>query len=509
MDLIKERIRESVGRCLYESFLEVAGGSFPEDSERTMLREIASSSVSFPNKNHFSVDGKPHDTETRFALSCFHRLKRTMSTTDDHLELVSDLGLVRHIRSPKEMAELLLLPLEMACRREGHIHDIRVQSSGLMYLVTVERSLMLRQAGQIPCPLCIKWCHGEKGLWWHQQQNHNIEHSTAAELAAASTNMLAMIPYTPNQTAPMDCWSNIPKPMDLETKEPLDFVKEGNLSALKHEVESNGYIPSLAMDRKGASPVMWAAGGGHLETVRYLVEACCCDPNQPQQGKRSFSGRTSLHWAARNGHLSVVKYLVLDCHVDTEASTIDGTTAFGWSSWQGHVEVMDFLHEHGCNIHTINSFGCNAVLWAAQGKGDARILEWLQAKGCDMTNVNNNGHGVFHKAAQRGHAQMCTWFYQNYIDSQSDISRVLRLIGPDTEGYCGSDLAGMEGHDDLARVLARMEMDVACSIPTDDATKLPAWLTAIYEGLSMRVSGKDLYSWEKYGGVRRIRSKLR
>ena len=508
MDLIKERIRESVGRCLYESFLVLAGGSFQEDSERTKLQETAASSISFPNKHCSSVEGKPHDIETRFVLSCFHRLKRTKSA-DDCVELISDLGLVRHVGSPREMAELLLLHLEIACRREGYIHDIRAQSSGLMYLVTVERSLMLRKAGQIPCPFCVKWCNGEKGLWWHQQQNHNIEHSTAAELAAASTNTSAIIPYNPNQCSPMFCWSNYPKPVDDETREPLDFVKEGNLSALKHEVENNGYTPALAMDRKGASPVMWAAGGGHLEIVRYLVETCGCDPNQPQRGKRSFSGRTSLHWAARNGHLPVVKYLVLDCQVDIEASTIDGTTAFGWSTWQGHIEVMDFLYENGGSIHSINSFGCNAVLWAAQGKGDARIMEWLQAKGCDMTSVNNNGHGVFHKAAQRGHVQMCTWFFQNYIDSERDVSRVLRLIGPDTEGYCGSDLAGMEGHDDLARALAGMEMDVVSSFSIGDATTLPPWVTEIHEGISMRVSDKDLYSWEKYGGVRRIRSRLR
>jgi ankyrin repeat protein len=103
----------------------------------------------------------------------------------------------------------------------------------------------------------------------------------------------------------------------------------------------NGFTPSIVIDQRGASPLHWAAGSGHLYLVEHLVEECGCDPNQPQQGKRSFSGRTALHWAARNGHLPVVEYLVCSCSVDIEAATIDGTTAFCWASWQGHLDIME------------------------------------------------------------------------------------------------------------------------------------------------------------------------
>jgi len=518
MDLTKERIRDSVARCLYKSFLIVAGGSIvtddDENDERRKLRETASSSVCFPTKNPLSVEGKPHDIESRFVLSCFHRLRRTQASKEGIVELCSDMGLVRQIRSPKEMAELLLLPLEEECRREGHIHDIRIHSSGLIYLVTMERSHLLRQAGRLPCPICIQWCHGEKGLWWHQQQNHKIEHSTATEVAASSMDVWAVIPYNSiimnsASSAVSSQSTNTPPLVNVvPVMDPLDFVKDGNLDALKYEIERNGYIPAHALDRKGASPVMWAAGGGHIDILRYLVETCGCDPNQPQRGKRSFSGRTPLHWAGRNGHLPVVEYLIRDCQVDMEASTIDGTTAFGWSSWQGHLDVMNFLFENRCNIHSINSFGCNAALWAAQGKGDTTIMEWLRTRHCDMTLVNNNGHGVLHKAAQRGHLQMCSWFFKNYIERSTDVNFILRLIGPDTEGYCPSDLAGMEGHEELARTLVKFEMDVAGLNPPWNGPELPTWVTETQQGMSIRISDKELYSWEKYGGVRRIRSKL-
>jgi ankyrin repeat protein len=94
------------------------------------------------------------------------------------------------------------------------------------------------------------------------------------------------------------------------------------------------------VDNKGSNPLLWAAGGGHLHMVQYLIEECHCSPNQGQVGKRSFSGRTALHWAARNGHLPVVKYLIDKCRVDMEAATADGTTAFSWACWQNQIHVM-------------------------------------------------------------------------------------------------------------------------------------------------------------------------
>ncbi len=253
---------------------------------------------------------------------------------------------------------------------------------------------------------------------------------------------------------------------------------------------------------------MWAAGSGHLNIVRYLQEECGCDPNQSQQGKRSFSGRTSLHWAARNGHLEVVEYLVLECHVDLEAATSDGTTAFCWASWQGHIAIMKFLRKNGCNIHSVNSFGCNAVLWAAQGNGDTNIMIWLQDNGCEMTKVNNNGHGVLHKAAQRGQVAVCNWFFETWVKSSCDSKNVLRLIGPDIDAWCPSDLAGMEGHKDLAILVAEMEMGLIKNL-TMNNVDLPSWLTATQEGISMRISEKELYTWERFGGVRRMRSRLK
>lgn len=73
-------------------------------------------------------------------------------------------------------------------------------------------------------------------------------------------------------------------------------------------------------------------------------------------------------------------------------------------------------------------------------------------------------------------------------------------------GYCPSDLAGMEGHEELGRWLAILEMNLVQKLST--LVKLPMWLTEPINnlGISTRVSGKDQFTWERYGGLRRMRS---
>jgi hypothetical protein len=159
-------------------------------------------------------------------------------------------------------------------------------------------------------------------------------------------------------------------------------------------------------------------------------------------------------------------------------------------------------------MHCTNSFGCNAVLWCAQGKGDVSTMQWLQARKCDITMVNYNGHGVAHKAAQRGQREMCRWFFENWVVSSCS-GTTLKLVGPDTEGYCPSDLAGMEGYEDLARWLALKEMDLIRNLKLSSSTTITTWLYDNKSGISMRISEKEKYTWERYGGIRRMRSKLR
>lgn len=270
--------------------------------------------------------------------------------------------------------------------------------------------------------------------------------------------------------------------------------------------------------------MLWAAGCGHLDIVKYLVEACHCSPHWGQKGKRSFSGRTALHWSARNGHIDVVQYLVQKCHVNIDAATADGTMAFCWASWQGHLGVMKFLHESGADVRKSNSFGCNAVLWCSQGEGTVKIMQWLNSIGLDLTCTNSNGHGALHKAAQRKRRDICEWLCNSVYEDvgESGISiNAFDNVGPDTEGCCPSDLAGMAGDNELALYISKQEVRLASQWIEALSTRadgnrpfeqphdfLPKWLHQKDHPVTMSATQRELSVWEPWGGVRRIQSSL-
>lgn len=145
-------------------------------------------------------------------------------------------------------------------------------------------------------------------------------------------------------------------------------------------------------------------------------------------------------------------------------------------------------------------------------------MKWLQDMGCDMVLVNNNRHGVVHKAAQRGQHEVCVWFFEEYVFKLA-FKAALKLVGPDSEGYCPSDLAGMEGYEKLAKWLASNEMALierlrlfkAVGEPGKGLTKCSktSWLYETESQSRLHLSERDHYVWEKYGGIRRMRSKLK
>jgi ankyrin repeat protein len=332
----------------------------------------------------------------------------------------------------------------------------------------------------------------------------------------------AMVVYQNGSTGNHDAMNGLPSLTvdSIETTsnlnsalDPFDCIRDGDLAGLQQIIHHDTFHPSTAYDRNGATPLMWAAGGGQMDIVRYLVEECQCDLSQPQKGKRSFAGRTALHWAARNGHLEAVEYLVSTARAESskqeliEAATQDGTTAFGWACWQRHVAVMEYLCQQGCAIDGVNSFGCSPVLWCSQGVGGngLKALQWLQSRGCNMKRVNNNGHGVLHKAAQRGQQDIVEWFIKMVLESTKEVNKLLALIGPDTEGYCPSDLAGMEGHSDLAVLLAITEVNVSQKLKVTPKFESPEEFGNHYDQ-GDRVM--ENWTWEKYGGLRRMNSNL-
>jgi hypothetical protein len=113
------------------------------------------------------------------------------------------------------------------------------------------------------------------------------------------------------------------------------------------------------LDRKGWSPLMWAAAQGKVEVVRHLMDHGASVLIMPDMADKSLNVgvNTPLHWAAFNGH----------------------------------IEVIWILIKKGLNYNEVDRFGNNCIHHAvASSRVD--ILETFLAFGVAADHKNSRGH---------------------------------------------------------------------------------------------------------------------
>ena len=190
----------------------------------------------------------------------------------------------------------------------------------------------------------------------------------------------------------------------------LQAAADGNMSALKEMISNVASVEELlaTRDRHLSTAEHWAAGGGHLACLRFLLEQKRGNgTNEPLSKVRRRDGKTSLHYASRNGHLHCVRYLVEECGYSLSVASGDGTTPFHMACFGGNLDVAKYMIEKGSSsIATqANEWGCSAAHWVAMTKcSDAKLVRalcsLLQNHGVSFTATQKQGHSPLHKAAQ-------------------------------------------------------------------------------------------------------------
>jgi ankyrin repeat protein len=210
-------------------------------------------------------------------------------------------------------------------------------------------------------------------------------------------------------------------------------------------------------DRHKSTADHWAAGGGHLDCLRYLYNLRATllgvsdnrntgvKPRQTQQDLESTSGcgdgsnnssskrknnktrrrdgKTCLHYAARNGHVRCIRYLLeLGCSSDQPAThkhtqaqayenlhnfhtthTVDersgeGTTPLHLACYGGHPRAVKILvGDYGADPKAANDWGCTCAHWAAMTLSDlepsVRDLCGYLSETCGVSFTETQGQG--------------------------------------------------------------------------------------------------------------------
>eukprot|EP00658_Telonema_sp_P-2_P083726 TRINITY_DN9141_c0_g1_i1.p1 TRINITY_DN9141_c0_g1~~TRINITY_DN9141_c0_g1_i1.p1 ORF type:complete len:380 (+),score=75.53 TRINITY_DN9141_c0_g1_i1:141-1280(+) len=205
-------------------------------------------------------------------------------------------------------------------------------------------------------------------------------------------------------------------------------------------LQQTGWDPHHAVDKWGTTGLMWAAGGGHLELVQWLVS---------EQGvaadKTDKKGRTALMWAAKHGQLPVLQWLVEEARADVDALMPDGSNCFDWAVLSGHLDAVLFLRDY-VDIYRRNAFGCTCVHWAAIS-GSVECCRALREWGLDFGSVNDAGHGFVIKAGWRGLREVLEW---GLVDPDGP-GLWDQLVQTEARGLTAIELAYVNGHREVAK----------------------------------------------------------
>jgi hypothetical protein len=185
----------------------------------------------------------------------------------------------------------------------------------------------------------------------------------------------------------------------------LEACFRGDLAAAQ-QLAADGWGAAHAVCQQASTAVHWAASGGHMEVLRWLVaEPGACDVNATNK-----VGRTALMFAAKYGHCECLRWLVEEAGADISIHAADDSDVLAWAVFGGDIatlETVASLLPAGA-MHHRNRFGCTAIHWAA-ASGNVAVLKWLYTRGLDFGVINDAHHGAVNKAAWKGHKAALEW----------------------------------------------------------------------------------------------------
>lgn len=132
--------------------------------------------------------------------------------------------------------------------------------------------------------------------------------------------------------------------------------------------------------------------GGDMARVQALVAQ---DPALVNaKGRRD---KMPIHWAAQGGHLKIVAFLLSKGAAVDSRNDVDETPLI-YAAEGGHVDLVKYLIQKGADVNAKAKSGQPVLFYAVNG-GNADVVRLLLAKGAVCTYNANEGWTLLHTAA--------------------------------------------------------------------------------------------------------------
>lgn len=148
---------------------------------------------------------------------------------------------------------------------------------------------------------------------------------------------------------------------------------------------------------------------GHFDVVHILLTQL--KPNLEKEGRVKFDGHliegaSALWVAAGAGHLNIVK-LLIEHGADINHHTKNVSTPVRAACFDGRLDIIRYLMDHGADINLANGYN-NTCLMITSYKGHADVVEYLLENDALPNEQANCGATALHYAAECGHVEVCT-----------------------------------------------------------------------------------------------------
>lgn len=138
--------------------------------------------------------------------------------------------------------------------------------------------------------------------------------------------------------------------------------------------------------------VFKAAKAGLLIACQDIVERMGTD----ELTQTDSDGATPIHWAALGGHVHVLRFFA-ECRVplDVRATNSLGSQPIHWACCNGHIGAVDILLNNEVSIDTTDNKGCSPLVIAAQF-GRTSLAGYLMGRGARTQLVDKEGDNSLH-----------------------------------------------------------------------------------------------------------------